>query len=93
MASTEPVSGTPLPEGGEASPNSSLTEGVSKSSGSFELVFSVALFTLLGLGLDTLLDWRPILTVSFAIAGTIGAVTSIIYRYREAMKQNSRIPQ
>lgn len=68
-------------------PNSQLSRGVTRSSGSFELVFSAGILALVGLGLDTLLGWRPILTIALAVAGAIGATASIYYKYREAMKQ------
>ncbi len=69
------------------SPNSQISAGVTRSSGSFELVFSAGILALVGLGLDTLLGWRPILTIALAVAGAIGATASIYYKYREAMKQ------
>lgn len=68
---------------------SQISEGVTKSTGSFELVFSVGILALVGFGLDSLLGWLPILTVTFAIAGAIGAIASIYFRYREAMRQQS----
>lgn len=75
------------PDEAAAGPTSQISQGVTKSTGSFELVFSVAILALAGLGLDTLLGWRPVLTVSFAIAGAIGAVASLYYRYRQAMRR------
>lgn len=67
-----------------------ISQGIRRSTGSYELVFSAAVLALAGLGLDTLLGLRPLLTVTFAILGATGAIASIFFRYREAMKKQTR---
>lgn len=67
-----------------------VSEGIRRSCGSYELVFSVAVLALVGLGLDTLLGLRPLFTVTFAILGATGAIASIYFRYRESMKKQTR---
>ena len=44
---------------------------------------------LVGFGLDTLFGIRPVLTVILAILGAAGAVASIYFRYREAMRRET----
>lgn len=70
-------------------PKTPVGEGVRRSSGSYELVFSAALMGLVGFGLDTLFGIRPVLTVILAILGAAGAVASIYFRYREAMRRET----
>ncbi len=73
-----------------AKTGANISQGIRHSTGSYELVFSAAVLALIGLGLDTLLGLRPVLTVTFAILGVVGAIASIYFRYREAMKNQSR---
>lgn len=70
-------------------PKTPVSEGVRRSSGSYELVFSAALMGLVGFGLDTLFGIRPVLTITLAILGAAGAVASIYFRYREAMRREA----
>ena len=71
-------------------PKTPVSEGVKRSSGSYELVFSAALMGLIGFGLDTLFGIRPVLTIVLAVLGATGAVASIYFRYREAMRRETR---
>lgn len=66
-----------------------LTEGVQRSSGSFELVFAAALFALIGIGLDRWLGFFPLFTVLCSLVGFMGGAASVFYRYRLAMVEAS----
>lgn len=71
----------------DLSQRSDLTQSVHRSSGSFELVLGAVIFGLVGFGIDRALGITPVLTIVFAVAGFVGAVVSIYYRYREAMAE------
>ena len=73
-----------------ASASTSLTRSVHRSSGSYEMVLSAAILGLVGFGLDSLFGLLPILTVSLTVAGFVGAVVSIYYRYKHAMREYSK---
>lgn len=73
----------------DLSQRSDLTQGVHRSSGSFELVLGAVLFALLGLVIDRALGTTPWLTIVLAVAGFAGATISIAYRYRTAMDDHA----
>ena len=52
----------------------------------FELVGAPLLFALLGLGLDHLLGWFPVLTVIFGLYGLVGGALRAYYQYNAKMK-------
>jgi F0F1-type ATP synthase assembly protein I len=64
-----------------------LTEGVQRSSGSYELVFAAALFAFIGLGIDRWLGLFPLFTVICSFLGFMGGVASVYFRYRLAMAE------
>jgi len=66
---------------------SELTQSVTRSSGSFELVLGASIFGLLGFLIDRALGLVPLFTIAFAVAALIGATASIYYRYRAAMAE------
>lgn len=65
-----------------------LTNGIHKSTGSYELVLSPLLLALLGYLLDRWLGTLPLLTVLFALAGLTGACVKIYYRYQSEMDEH-----
>ncbi len=69
------------------SQRSDLTQSVHRSSGSFELVLGAVIFGLIGLLIDRVLGITPLLTIVFAIGGLIGAIISIVTRYRLQMDE------
>ncbi len=71
-----------------------LTNGVfHQSHGSFELALAPVILALLGFALDHLFGITPVCTVTFAVAGTIGAFAKLYYGYRAAMDaQHARRP-
>jgi F0F1-type ATP synthase assembly protein I len=63
-----------------------LSDGMfHRSSGSFELVLAPLLLGLLGLWIDRRLDTAPVLTITFAVVGVVGAVVKTYYEYRHGM--------
>ncbi|MCC5953748.1 MAG: AtpZ/AtpI family protein [Acidimicrobiia bacterium] len=62
-----------------------LTEDMRRGSSSFELVFAPLLLALIGFGLDSLLGWVPVLTVTFAVLGAAGAGVRLYYGYATEM--------
>lgn len=64
-----------------------LTEGVQRSSGSYELVFAAVIFALIGVGLDRWLGLFPLFTLACSVVGFLGGAASIFYRYRFAMAE------
>ena len=65
-----------------------LTQQMSRTTGGYELVFSPLLLALIGYGLDRWIGIVPVLTVSFAVLGLVGAVTTVYCRYRAEMEEH-----
>jgi F0F1-type ATP synthase assembly protein I len=64
-----------------------LTQDIHRSSGSFELVLGPLLMALVGFGLDRWIGLTPLLTVTFAMAGLVGACVNLYYGYRRQMAE------
>ena len=60
-----------------------LGEQLKQSSGSYELVLSVAIFSFGGLWLDRRFGTTPWLTILVAVLASVGAVAAQYYRYRD----------
>ena len=74
----------------DLSQRSDLTQSVHRSSGSFELVLSAVLFSLLGVLVDRAVGTLPVFTLVFAALGFAGATISIWFRYRAQMANIER---
>lgn len=75
----------------DLSQRSDLTQGLHRSTGSYELVLGAVLFALFGLLVDRAVGTTPWLTVAFAVFGFIGAAISIYYRYQQAMAEYAEL--
>jgi F0F1-type ATP synthase assembly protein I len=62
-----------------------VTEGLWRSSGGYELVFSPLLLALVGLWIDHSIGTTPLLTVAAAVLGFLGAVVKLWYGYKHDM--------
>jgi len=62
-----------------------LTGALHHSTGSYELVVAAIAAAGLGFWIDSVLGIRPVLTLTFAIAGFIGAGYSLFLKYRDQM--------
>jgi F0F1-type ATP synthase assembly protein I len=65
-----------------------LSNGMHRSTGSFELVLGPVLMGLIGLLLDRCLDTTPLLTIVLAIVGFAGAAVNLYYGYKHQMDQH-----
>jgi F0F1-type ATP synthase assembly protein I len=65
-----------------------LSNGMHRSTGSFELVLSPLLLGLVGLVLDRWLGTTPLLIVILAIVGLIGACVNLYYGYKHQMDEH-----
>ena len=65
-----------------------ITKQMHRTTGGYELVFSPLLLALIGYGLDRLFGTVPILTITFAVLGLVGAVTKLYFGYRAEMEQH-----
>ena len=66
----------------------STAQQLGSSHGSFELVLSPVLLALVGLWLDrSVFHTSPVLTISFAVVGFVGAVIKLYYGYRARMTE------
>lgn len=65
-----------------------LTEDMRRSTGSFELVLSPVLLSLIGVALDSWLGTLPIITIICAVVGFSGAAISLYYRYQLDMAEH-----
>jgi F0F1-type ATP synthase assembly protein I len=59
-----------------------------KHSGGYELAFSPVLLALVGYVLDRLFGTVPVLTITFAVLGLVGAVIKLYYGYKAEMEQH-----
>jgi F0F1-type ATP synthase assembly protein I len=59
-----------------------------KSTGSYELVFSPLLFSLLGYVLDRLLGTVPVFTVLFAVVALVAVSVKIYFVYKQDMEEH-----
>lgn len=73
----------------DTSQRSELTQAVERSSGSYELVLSAVLVSLIGFGIDRWLGLLPLFTIVFAFVGFVGAGASLYYRYTEEMAREN----
>lgn len=64
------------------------TRQFNRSHGSFEIVFAPVILSLIGLWLDKKIGLTPLLTVSFAVFGLVGALVKVFYTYRFEMAQH-----
>lgn len=65
-----------------------LTNGMHRSTGSFELVLGPLLMALIGFFLDRWLGTLPWLTVSLGVFGLVGACVNLYYRYQLEMAEH-----
>lgn len=65
-----------------------ITKQIHRTTGGYELVFSPLLLALIGYGLDRLFGTLPVLTITFAVLGLVGAVTKLYFGYRSEMEQH-----
>lgn len=75
----------------DLSQRSDLTQGLHRSTGSYELVLGAVLFALFGLLVDRAIGTTPWLTVAFAVFGFVGAAVSIYYRYQQTMAEYAEL--
>lgn len=75
----------------DLSQRSDLTQGLHRSTGSYELVLGAVIFALFGLVVDRVLGTTPWLTVAFAVFGFVGATVSIYFRYQHSMAEYARM--
>lgn len=75
----------------DTSQRSDLTQGLHRSTGSYELVLGAVLCALGGLVIDRTIGTTPWLTVAFAVFGFVGATVSIYYRYQQAMAEHAQM--
>jgi F0F1-type ATP synthase assembly protein I len=61
---------------------------MSRSTGSYELVFSTLVLALIGFAFDRWLGTTPILTILAAVLGLTGATIKIVYAYRAEMEEH-----
>jgi F0F1-type ATP synthase assembly protein I len=59
-----------------------------KHSGGYELAFSPVLLALIGYGLDRVVGTVPVITITFAVLGLVGAVVKLYFGYRSEMEQH-----
>jgi F0F1-type ATP synthase assembly protein I len=69
----------------DRSQRSELTQNVDSSSGSYELVLSGVLISLIGYAIDRSVGTMPLFTLIFAAIGFAGATYSLYRRYTYAM--------
>lgn len=50
-----------------------------------EIAVTLAVFFLIGFGLDTWLEWRPVLTIGFTLFGVVGHFVRTYYAYTAKM--------
>jgi F0F1-type ATP synthase assembly protein I len=65
----------------------SFREGVRQSTGGYDMVLAVVLFTFLGLWLDRRFELVPILTITFALLAVVGSVANTYYKYQRTMDE------
>lgn len=65
-----------------------LTNGMHRSTGSFELVLGPLLMALIGFFLDRWLGTLPWLTVTLGVLGLVGACVNLYYRYQLEMAEH-----
>lgn len=65
-----------------------LSNGMHRSTGSFELVLSPVLMGSIGLLLDRWLGTTPVLTIILAIVGFAGAAVNLYYGYKHQMDEH-----
>lgn len=72
----------------DASERRELTQQVHRSTGAYELVLSPLILGLIGFGLDRWFGFTPLLTVTFVVAGLLGASVKIYFTYKSEMEQH-----
>ncbi len=72
----------------DSSERRELTQQVHRSTGAYELVLSPLILGLIGFGLDRWLGTTPALTVTFVIAGLVGASAKIYFTYKAEMEMH-----
>ncbi|MFN8040570.1 MAG: AtpZ/AtpI family protein [Acidimicrobiales bacterium] len=72
----------------EPSQRREITQSMHRSTGSYELVLSPVLLALVGLWLDHVLGWTPILVITFAVVGFLGAVIKLYFQYNAEMAEH-----
>ncbi len=72
------------------SQRSEFQQGVNRSTGSYELVFSPVILSLLGLWLDRTVGTTALFAVLFAILGFIGSAILIYFRYSAEMAEHEK---
>jgi len=82
----------PFPYLASASESSEMTEtpltsNTNQMSGSYELVLSAVILGLGGLWLDNKFGTSPVLTITLGTLGFLGAVVSLVFRYRHRMAE------
>ncbi len=65
-----------------------LSDGMHRSTGSFELVLSPLLLGLVGLVLDRWLGTTPLLIVILAFVGLVGASVNLYFGYKHQMDEH-----
>jgi F0F1-type ATP synthase assembly protein I len=65
-----------------------LTNGMHRSTGSFELVLGPLLMALIGFFLDRWLGTVPWLTVTLGVFGLVGACVNLYYQYQREMAEH-----
>jgi F0F1-type ATP synthase assembly protein I len=65
-----------------------LSNGMHRSTGSFELVLGPLLMGLIGLLLDRWLGTTPLFVVVLAVIGLAGAAVNLYYGYRNQMDEH-----
>jgi F0F1-type ATP synthase assembly protein I len=65
-----------------------LSNGMHRSTGSFELVLGPVLMGLIGLLLDRWLDTTPLFIILLAVLGFAGAAVNLYYGYRNQMNEH-----
>lgn len=65
----------------------SFHQGLRQSTGGYDMVLTVVLFTLGGLWLDRRFDLVPILTISLAMLAIVGSTLNTYFRYSKAMDE------
>jgi F0F1-type ATP synthase assembly protein I len=65
-----------------------LTNGMHRSTGSFELVLGPLLMAVIGFFLDRWLGTGPWLTIALAVLGLAGVCVNLYYGYRNEMDEH-----
>ncbi len=72
----------------DSSERRELTQQVHRSTGAYELVLSPLILGVIGFGIDRLLGTLPVLTVTFVVAGLVGASAKLYFSYKAEMEMH-----